>query len=163
MNLPFVQTRSNPSICETNKQTNKQKMNTKRPLHRMLMEPDSVDLNANLEAAKKLNASKDNSPSLRAPDALVELTDKSIATPILAYKVYTLLVWIMIHPAIRKFFAGGINAKKYDDWISRLQAQFDLFLFGLKADGTEYKKHDNLQNAKVGVFVTQMAAWFTDM
>jgi hypothetical protein len=128
----------------------------------MLTDPDARDLNANLMEAKRLDASSDNKTSLKAPATLIDLTDKSISCSITVYKIYSLLIWIMIHPAIREWFSTGIDKLKYERWIGLLQAYFDMHVFGLKSDGSMYEEVDDLRWASVGFFVHSMITMYMD-
>jgi hypothetical protein len=130
-------------------------------LHRLLLQPDAVQLNAMLLETTKVNSSAE--APLQAPKELLELTAKALATTQFEYKIYTVLVWIVFSQAVRDYFAQGVAAGRFSAWMNVLTARFDMLLYGLKADGGLYQASDDLQMARCGVFVRDISGLYTDM
>jgi hypothetical protein len=129
----------------------------------MLLEPDNVDLGAQMKEALRLNASKDNAPEIQIPDGLIEFTQKCIACVdcMKDYKRYALLSWFMCHPAIKAYFIKGAEPIKLAWWMQELDARYQLHLTGLRADGSKYKITDDLAHAHAGVFVQRTVEAFS--
>jgi hypothetical protein len=125
-----------------------------QPLHRMMIHVKIPrELDANLTEALRLNDSVENDQTLRAPASFVALTKQSLASPVIVYKIGTLLCWIVFHPAVRTFFGKGLAIDKYTRFVNILSAEFDMFILGKKSSGEPYKPGEDLSMAEMGPFV----------
>lgn len=134
-----------------------------KPLVRVLLYPSARELDACLREAGRLNESKENPAAMRAPEQLLELTAKCLATPIIEYKLYALFIWIILHPSVNAWFGKGVHQHRYQRWQEVLHTGFDMHLLGLRADGAMYKPTDDLEMAKTGVFVRRMVEAFAEL
>lgn len=75
------------------------------------------------------------------------------------YKLYCLLVWIIVLPQFGAYMREYDDAQRYDRFFGVLDAEFTHFLMGRKPDGSLYEKDSSaaaLNGRSVGNFVDRM-------
>lgn len=164
--IPTVQTLSKDRIY-TYTHTHTTEMTTfPRPLYQMLIEPTASMLNVFLKETNKLDAQVNVNRSHVGgcyPEIIRTATRRCIDSSINIYKVAVLLLWIVLDPSIRGYFAKGENPRKFQIWFGVLQAGYDNYIMGLKPDGSKYKDDDYLALANTPYFVHRMIEFYSDM
>jgi hypothetical protein len=134
-----------------------------RPLYRILLETDKkqeAELNRFLEETLRLNDNKRNDAAFRMPQQVIDATKLAMASSVREFKVYMLLIWMENHPAILKYLTANAEPVKLAIFRNKLKAGLEMHLMGLRPDGSFYPPGDNLQMARVGVFVQKMMREF---
>lgn len=138
----------------------------KRPLYQMLVDPSAAMLDAFLRETKKLDAQVNinrNHTDSCYPELFIQTTKRCLESSMTIYKVGVLLVWIVLNPSIRDYFASGENPKKFNIWFTMLSVNYDNYIMGLRNDGSKYEDIDYLKVANTPYFVHRMIEFYSDM
>lgn len=134
---------------------------TGRPKQRVLKEcftnaHDAAYLNHYLKQA--LTMSEQHSETIPTPLNWVEFAEQAVQTPLAVYKLYTLLVWVVILPPFRVYLRTHDETALFDKFYDVLCVQLDRLLLGLRADGVAYATDGKakLYEHSVGFFVDRL-------
>lgn len=136
-----------------------------RPKQRVLKEcfqnaHDEVYLNHYLKQA--LTMADQHSDVIPTPLNWIEFAQQAVQTPLAAYKLYAILVWVVILPPFRAYLRGHDEAPLFDKFYDVLCVHLDCLLLGLKVGGASYATDGTakLYEHSVGFFVDRLRSTY---
>lgn len=134
---------------------------TKRPKQRVLKEcfqnaHDAVYLNHYLKQA--LTMAEQHGDAIPTPLNWIEFAQVAVSAPLPVYKLYAMLVWIVILPPFRAYIRDYDDSTLFDKFYDVLCVQLDRLLLGLRNDGGWYTVDGTakLHEHTVGFFVDRL-------
>lgn len=125
------------------------------PLYELFLYPSHAVADAHL---KGLCTMIQQDRGLCVPSEALDLINEvQKDCPLVEYKLYTILCWIMAEPQVQKYFTARIPLQKWNEWYHTTLAYFDTLLVGVQPNGEKYAPGTDLQSARASVFIRHVA------